>query len=127
MTLPHEPDSADYRSWPPEDGPTELIQRLRTLRWPEVTPEVRQRCWEQLSQQVADLSAPDGSLRACQDGADAEAGPRSGEGWHGGSESPQERRLGPHEFANRAHDGGYRGALGHRVALARRAAVPRAR
>jgi hypothetical protein len=127
MTLPHEPDGADYRSWPLDDGPSELIQRLRALRWPEVTPAVRQRCWEELSRQLADLSAPHGSLRASHDGADAEAGPRSGGGRHGGSEGLRERRFGRHEFANRVYDGGYRGALGQRVALARRSALPRPR
>jgi len=47
-------DSPSARGdWPPLDQPSELVQRLRNLQWPEASSEARQRCWSELAQQVA--------------------------------------------------------------------------
>jgi hypothetical protein len=36
----------------PEDD--ELVRRLRSLDWPEVSPELRKRCWEEFSGRLTD-------------------------------------------------------------------------
>lgn len=44
----------DEREWfPPEDD--ELIRRLRNLKWPEVQPEVRERCWREFQKRIAKM------------------------------------------------------------------------
>jgi hypothetical protein len=49
-----EPDLSDsaHAAWPRLDSPNELIQRLRVLRWPAVSPEARQRCWMTIAPQI---------------------------------------------------------------------------
>jgi len=34
-----------------EDSP--LVRRLRNLKWPEVPPDVRERCWREFQQMMA--------------------------------------------------------------------------
>ena len=46
----------------PYDLEDELVNRLRSLRWPEPTPEVRQRCWEDFK--LRTLPDPDGFAEA---------------------------------------------------------------
>ena len=46
----------------------ELVRRLRRLEWPQVSAEVRERCWEEFSralaeQRDADLSLPEATDR----------------------------------------------------------------
>jgi hypothetical protein len=36
----------------PEDD--ELVRRLRSLEWPEVSSDLRTRCWEEFSRRMAD-------------------------------------------------------------------------
>jgi hypothetical protein len=93
---------------------TELVQRLRRMRWPEASPEARQRCWEMVSRQME------------QDAGRLEEPARP--------EAPapeppelQERRLRRHEFAGARRAAGadrYHGALGARVAVARHPSRP---
>lgn len=109
MTLPYEPDRADAWPLPVEEESSELVQRLRALPWPEVSPDVRQRCWERLRRQLGDFEAPvEETLDRMPSGAN---------GLH-------TRRFGRHEFASRIGQTGYQGALGHRVAAASRGARP---
>jgi hypothetical protein len=121
VTVPYDPDTAESHAWPPDEGSSELVARLRAMEWPEVTPEVRQRCWEQLSQQVEALVDPTRRLRAVDEDD------RRGGGWQDGSHGRHERRFGRHEFATRGPRDAYTGALGERVAVARRAARTPAR
>jgi hypothetical protein len=44
------PEAAE--AWPSLDDPTELVQRLRCLRWPEPSPQARARCWARLAAQL---------------------------------------------------------------------------
>jgi hypothetical protein len=44
----HPPQLGDD-CWPSLDSPNELVQRLRSLRWPAPSPEVRRRCWMRLA------------------------------------------------------------------------------
>lgn len=41
--------------WNVEDD--ELVRRLRTLQWAPVAPELRERCWDDFSQRVAQRGA----------------------------------------------------------------------
>jgi hypothetical protein len=94
---------------------SELVQRLRRMRWPEASPEARQRCWEMVSRQMEEGGGPE---------PDAPARPEAP-----APESPelQERRLRRHEFAGAVRAAGancHHGALGARVAAARQASRP---
>ena len=78
------------------DGGTDaLVQRLRRMKWPEVSPELRQRCWEEFSQKM--------SLRLADGGADAAA-------FHSGS-------VQRHEYSRLSR--GASGAATRRAAIAR--------
>jgi len=95
----------------------ELVRRLRRMRWPEASPEARQRCWEAVSRQMEESRAePD--PRA----AEEQATPEPDEAGR-----LQERRLRRHEFAVAVRAAGadrYHGALGARVAAARHPSRP---
>jgi len=75
----------------------ELVRRLRTLQWPEVSPELRQRCWEEFSRRIADRQAMPG----------AEAG-----------DLGEKREYERHEFSRRLIPPRGRAVLGHRMAVA---------
>lgn len=117
-----------------EDGPSELVRRLKHLRWPEVSPEVRQSCWEELSREVAALGKPTprgepspGIARPVDDYARA-AYRRARQRRFWGRDNPDApggRRFGRHNFAGNRGEGLYRGALAQRVAVARGTTGPR--
>ena len=101
--------------WPPLDQPSELVQRLRSLDWPQASAEARRRCWMELSRQVDALSEPpvggapeasDESAVQCKSGSS-----RDGRGTDG----QHDRRFGRNEFASRLGFRGHTGALGARV------------
>jgi hypothetical protein len=109
----------------PDEGESELARRLRELRWPEVSPEVRQRCWEELSQQVSDLGDPSpGAARPVDALARVEyRRARQRRFWgRDNPDGPGGRRFGRHDFAGHAGESLYSGGLTHRVAVARGAA-----
>jgi hypothetical protein len=93
----------------------ELVERLRTMRWPEATPAVRQRIWTALMRDLADfvetrdVDVPEELFEAS---LEADAHDRLGE-----------RRLRRHEFATAAAQG-YSAALGARAAAMRGASRP---
>jgi hypothetical protein len=94
---------------------SELVQRLRRMRWPEASPEARQRCWEMVSRQMEEGGPEPGAHVAKADAPEPEA------------PDLQERRLRRHEFAGAVRTAGanrYGGALGARVAVARQASRP---
>lgn len=39
----------------------EIVGRLRQLQWPDVSGELRERCWEEFSRRLADRPSPDRS------------------------------------------------------------------
>ncbi len=39
------------------DEEDELVRRLRGLEWPEVSPDVRQRCWEEFRRRISERQA----------------------------------------------------------------------
>jgi hypothetical protein len=84
----HHQDSLEF------DGTDALVARLRRMKWPEVSPELKQRCWEEFSQKI--------SLRLAN-------GPDDAAPFHGGS-------MHRHEYSrlNRAASGASR-----RAAIAR--------
>jgi hypothetical protein len=49
------PDANWERDLLPRGEGDELVRRLRSLEWPRVSSEVRDRCWEQLTARVAEL------------------------------------------------------------------------
>lgn len=51
----------------------ELVRRLRGLKWTEVDPELRFRCWEQFSQRLAEKGLAPSSSPAVADGGDVYA------------------------------------------------------
>ncbi|MDX6669770.1 MAG: hypothetical protein QOI91_133 [Solirubrobacteraceae bacterium] len=94
---------------------SELVQRLRRMRWPEASPEARQRCWEMVSRQMEEGGPEPGAHAKKAEGLDSEA------------PELQERRLRRHEFAGAVRAAGenrHHGALGARVAVARQASRP---
>jgi hypothetical protein len=98
--------------------PSELVERLRRMRWPEASPEARRRSWEHLHRQAESPVAEAHGSRTAAVEADTAAGPALM--WEAPTERPHELRPRRHEFAPRNRDGTYSGALGHRVAVARR-------
>jgi hypothetical protein len=52
-----------------EDDP--LVGRLRRLQWAEVSPEIRERCWEKISARISEMqpreASSDGRVRAIGD------------------------------------------------------------
>jgi hypothetical protein len=105
----------------PYDANPELVGRLRSMRWPEPSPDARRRVWENVMRELAELvERGDGvptfpeSLR--ESGACSERSVRRRLG---------ERRMRRHEFAKPAAGGGaYTGALGARVAAVQGASRP---
>jgi hypothetical protein len=47
-------DERNRNGTEPED---ELVQRLRTLQWPTAPPEVRERCFQQMQERLAEMEA----------------------------------------------------------------------
>ena len=41
------------------DDDSPLVQRLRNLGWPQVTPGVRERCWREFQQMMASGEMPE--------------------------------------------------------------------
>jgi hypothetical protein len=80
----------------------ELVRRLRTLQWPEVSPELRERCWEEFSRRIADKQ-----LSPADSGAHAAAADLGGA-----------REYERHEFSRRLIPVRGRAVLGHRLAVA---------
>jgi hypothetical protein len=109
----HETSHQARAIWPPLDQPSELVQRLRNLSWPEASEEARQRCWEQLSGQVEALSADARPQAAGTPDEQCSSGSRRG------SDGQHDRRFGRHEFASRWGNSRHTGALGARVAATR--------
>lgn len=98
----------------PFDPNRELVERLRTMKWPEASVEARQRVWEGVILELeAMLRARGGALP-----------PASREMERAGHEGLAERRLRRHEFAKPGAEGRYGGALGERVAALRGASRP---
>jgi hypothetical protein len=123
----YDPENAEIQPWPPGEERSELVQRLRMLSWPEVSPDVRQRCWEQLARQVAELGdEPPSTVPEPSEPGHGRSRPRVQSCWDEG-DGLHERRFGRHEFASRLAQGGYKGALGERVASARRAVLSQSR
>jgi hypothetical protein len=105
-----------------DDDESELARRLRELRWPEVSPEVRQRCWEELSRQVAALGEPSpGAARLVDALARVEyRRARQRRFWgRDNPDGPGGRRFGRHDFVGHAGESLYSAAVSHRVAVAR--------
>jgi hypothetical protein len=95
---------------------SELVQRLRRMRWPEASPEARQRCWEMVSRQMEESHAEPDPRPAEDQATESDDAARL-----------QERRLRRHEFAVAVRAAGadrYHGALGARVAVARQGSRP---
>ncbi len=90
----------------------ELVQRLNAMRWPEASPEARRRCWEAVQRDLAAANGVDVT-------ATEEEAPVQGPAlvWDGPAQTSYEARPRRHEFVTRG--GGYTGALGGRVAVAR--------
>ena len=109
---PHDPerqntggrDPQDH-TWPPLEQPSELVQRLRNLQWPEASAEARQRCWAELTRQMETLA---GAEPAEEEECASTPQRRGSDGQH-------ERRFGRHDFANWGM-GLHKGALAERVA-----------
>jgi len=108
---PHEPSGIS----------PELMERLRSLRWPEASPEARQRCWAAMQRALAEA---DGAAPATAEGephADEVAVKGPAVVWLAPTEDAEASRRRRHEFAGgRGRDGSYTGALGERVSGARR-------
>jgi hypothetical protein len=109
---PSDPGAAD---WPPLDQPSELVQRLRSLQWPEASREARQRCWTELSRQMEALTE-DAVVEV--DSEDAGSCP-SGARQRRGTDGQHDRRFGRHDFASRVGVGRQSAALAERVAATR--------
>jgi hypothetical protein len=112
-----------------DESQRELARRLRELRWPEVTPEVRQRCWEELSRQVSALAEPSPGAGRPVDALARVEYRRARQRRFWGRDNPAGpggRRFGRHDFAGHAGESLYSGALTQRVAAARGAAGVRA-
>jgi len=50
-----EEDEEDFEWLESEDDP--LVRRLRNLKWPEVRPELRERCWKAICERVEQQQA----------------------------------------------------------------------
>ncbi|HVE68411.1 MAG TPA: hypothetical protein VNB64_07510 [Solirubrobacteraceae bacterium] len=96
------------------DANPELVERLRTMRWPEASTEARQRVWAGV---ILELEA---MLRA----RGATIPPPSREMERAGHERLRERDLRRHDFAKPGAENRYSGALGARVAALRGASRP---
>ena len=119
MTVPYEPDNLERDDSDPRDLPDadredelsaqderdELIRRLRNLQWPDISDDVRERCWEELTRRVPGLDGEDP-----QPDSEREAG-----------DSDPFRR---HEFTPRLMPVSGGGALRERVAAARGLSLP---
>jgi hypothetical protein len=88
----------DDASSPRSERASELVQRLRMLRWPEVTPDVRQRCWEELSRQVTELTAAEGRLHPLREATPRAAFPPGSGGTRQGTGRLEKRRFGAGEL-----------------------------
>jgi hypothetical protein len=69
VTVPYEPDKLERLQWDARELPDadwegdlwprgdedELARRLRNLQWPDVSAELRQRCWEELTRRMPEL------------------------------------------------------------------------
>jgi hypothetical protein len=106
-SYPDEPDAHGEWNGSTDAQDDELVQRLRNLKWAEVSPELRQRCWKELTARIA---ARDGAPESpSQPDGDRELFER-------------------HEFTRRLRLGSpnHRGALAHRIATAQVVTRPRA-
>lgn len=124
VTLPYEPNPGDPEISFVEEGSSELVRRLRNLRWPEVSPEVRQRSWELLRAEVSALANPPQPVPTGEAHSPGSAETPSRNDWRDRFGRLRERHLRNHDFARRASQGVYTGALGHRLNAARRAVTP---
>jgi hypothetical protein len=86
-----------------------LVARLRSLKWPEATPEARQRTWEAVRRELATGDRSEPAEAAREDEAEV-----------GRYEQLDERQLRRHDFLTQGTEPGYTGALGERVATARK-------
>jgi hypothetical protein len=114
MSSSHDADR--HQVWPPLDQPNELVQRLRSLEWPQASPEARQRCWLELTHQLDAMNNGDAEAAARESAVECPSGStREGRGTDG----QHDRRFGRNEFAIRFGFRGHTGALGERVAATR--------
>ena len=116
-----DPADSGAGAWPPLDQPSELVQRLRNLRWPEASAQVRQRCWTELAQQM-EARAQDAAadrVRRVEPVPPAGQCPSDSSRAKRGTDGQHDRRFGRHDFAARLGAGRHTGALGERIAATR--------
>jgi hypothetical protein len=105
-----------------EEPSSELTRRLADLRWPEVSEEVRERCWRELSHQLSEATEPKpGMARPVDLHARAAYGrARQRRFWgRDNPDGPGGRRFGRHDFSPHTGESLYPGALSQRVVAAR--------
>lgn len=71
---PHDEDE-EFEWLESEDDP--LVRRLRNLKWPEVRPELRERCWKAICEKVEQQQAE--RERAAQEEAEQQQRQATGE------------------------------------------------